>query len=240
MLGVLLILSSVFPGCVAFPVHMSPEVQAQPGLSADHTFIKTGQTRRQEVLQRLGWADAGLNEKRLFWARYRASSRGTFVIPLIPVTGGGNAGRNWSTQNLLVEFDEQDVALRVVEKVKEEDVVRELVTWSRRSGYQPANPASIQKSFAASTTPKTWGKKTRRALRMRVNGDYLEFFGEPSTQVAVSRDSIVSLKMASNADVKPSYTLTLRDKTPWGREIDLGIDSAEILPVLPYLTPKNR
>jgi|SoiMethySBSTD1v2_1073268.scaffolds.fasta_scaffold84878_3 hypothetical protein len=67
-------------GCIAFPVRMSPELLGQPGVSADHTFIKVGQTSRDEVLRSLGWTDTGMRESRLFWGTWKASTSGTVVV----------------------------------------------------------------------------------------------------------------------------------------------------------------
>jgi hypothetical protein len=250
-------------GCIAAPVRMSPQVQGPPGVAADHTFIRVGQTSRQEVLQRLGWADVGLNENRLFWGRWFASSSGTVVVLVLPGAMGADRQRNWSIQNLMIEFDERDVVGRVVEKIEDKNVVRELVAWSQRSGYRPANPSSIRNSFAASTQRGTWTQGLRRTNgSMRVSADSLEFFGVTSTPCPASRvpgpsacqsmapppqstrfnvphDRIGSLKLKPYGGVKVSYTLKLKDKTPWGKEIQLGIASNELLPVLAYITPQN-
>jgi len=59
---------------------MSPELLGQPGVSADHTFIKVGQTSRDEVLRSLGWTDTGMRESRLFWGTWKASTSGTVVV----------------------------------------------------------------------------------------------------------------------------------------------------------------
>ena len=240
ILGLLLLLSPGVAGCIAAPVRMSPELQGPPGVSADHTFIRVGQTTRQEVLQRLGWADVGLNENRLFWGRWTSSSSGTVVVVLVPGAVGGERNRNWSTRNLMVEFDDRDVVLRVIKKVEDKDVVRELVAWSERSGYRPADPSSIRNSFAASAQRGTWTQGILRAnWIMKVGPDSLEFIGtQPFT---VPRDSIVSLEWEPSAGVPRShrYTLKLKDKTPWGREIHLGIANDQILPILAYITPGN-
>jgi hypothetical protein len=239
-LWLVLALAPGFAACVAVPVRMSPQVQGPPGVSADHTFIRVGQTSRQEVLQRLGWADAGLNENRIFWGRWRQSSSGTVMVLLVPGAVGGERQRNWSLRNLMVEFDEHEVALRVVENVEDRNVVRELVAWSQRSGYRPANPSSIRHSFAARADRGTWTQGLQRYFGvMQVSTDSLEFFDGKSTPFKVRQDQIASLRLGEYIGSTASFTLNLKDRTRWGKEIHLGIRSAELLPILAYITPRN-
>ena len=238
-LGLLLALPAAVAGCVAVPVRMSPQVEGPSGVSADHTFIRLGQTSRQEVLQRLGWADVGLNDNRIFWGRWRESSSGTVMVVVVPGAVGGERQRNWSLKNLMVEFDEREVALRV-EKMEDKNVVRELVAWSRRSGYRPANPSSIRNSFAAHATRGTWSHGLERYFGlMHVSTDSLEFVDGRSAPFKVPQGRIASLKLEEYTGPTPSFTLKLKDKTPWGKEIQLGIRSAELIPILGYITPKN-
>jgi len=224
-------------GCVAVPVRMSPQVQGQPGVSADHTFITVGQTGREEVLKQLGWADMGLNENRLFWGRWLASSSGTAVVVVLPGAMGAERQRNWSIQNLMIEFDDRDIARRVIDKIEDKDVVRELVAWTQRASYRPANPSSIRNSFAARTEPRRLDRRVNGS--MQVSTDSLEFFGSQGTRFKVPQDWIVSLKSESYGGVQVTYKLNLKEETPWGKEIYLGIRSNELLPVLAYITPKN-
>jgi len=228
----MLAISTLSAGCVFFPVRMSPQVQGRGTVSADLTFIKEGQTSRQEFLQRMGWADVGLNDNRIFWGRWRASSSGTVVIFLIPGAVGGQRDRNWHTQNVLVEFNEKDVVSRVMPKVKDKNIVRELMAWSQRSGHKPANPSSIRNSFAAFTNSRNGS--------MYVKADSLDF-SDHNTRLrfTVPREKISSLKLKSETDIQPSYTLGVEDKTPWGKKIHLGISPPELLPILAYITPRG-
>lgn len=210
-----------------------------PKLSADYTFIKEGQTSRQEVLQRLGWADVGLEENRLFWGRWSASSSGlasSSVLVMARPGIGPERARKGAIHNLVVEFDESAVVVRVA-NVKDEDIVRELIAWSQRSGQGPTDLSSlIRNSYPAGT--KGW--LSRHDGSMYLKADSIDFFDSTThTWFKASRDDILSLKLKSKAGVYPSLTLKFKEKTAWGNEIDVVIDPPGLLTVLKFMTQKN-
>lgn len=85
-------------------------------ISADYTFVKEGQTSRQEVWDRLGWADVGLNERRLFWLRWAASSTGIETqsgYVTFPDAIGKINNKSGTIHNLLIEFDESAIVTRM-------------------------------------------------------------------------------------------------------------------------------
>lgn len=219
-------------GCIAFPVRMSPELLGQPGVSADHTFIKVGQTSRDEVLRNLGWTDTGMRESRLFWGSWKASTSGTVVVFAIPGAVGGERNRNWSTHNLLVEFDENAVVSRTRE-VKEKDVVRELVAWSRQS-VSPSSSFSLlaKQSFEASTGDF----RGNHHGRMTVRSDSLEFYDRDSrTTFRIPNSEVDSLKAKKRGRVSGQYTLRFKTGTAWGKAIDVSINPPDLLALIRHL-----
>jgi hypothetical protein len=212
---------------------MSPQVQGPSGVSADHTFIQEGQTGRDEILKRLGWADAGLSQERFFWGRWSASTKGVATVMVIPGAVGGQTDRTFAIHNLLVEFDEHAIVVRA-RKVKDGDVFKELVSWSRYPGLPAMDVSSRnRKSYAA----WTYGSR-RHNGSMVLNADFIEFFDHHSrVSFKVPRDKIVNVKMTSKNDVKPTWVLKVRDETAWGKEIDFWMDPPELLAALQYMVP---
>ena len=219
-------------GCIPVPVRVPTQVQGQSGVSADQRFIKLGQTSRDEVLRNLGWADVGMRETRLFWGRWIASTSRTDMIFLIPGALGSNQGDpNWSTHNLLVEFDENSTVSRSRE-IKEKDVVRELIAWSRHSASQPTKFSA----FSQETFPASHDGFSKHHGSMMVRSDSLEFFDQRTRSTfKVANGDVESLKIKSDARVKPSFTLKFKKSTPWGSKIDVYIDPQYLLGLLSHL-----
>jgi hypothetical protein len=117
--------------CVVVPIPTKQRIQsptAVKGKPVDVSYIKPGATTRQEVLDKLAWADAGLDRERLFLARWGSSH----LIVLWAVGGGysaaGGAPTIWNRRNLLVEFDAKGV-VETFRPVRDEDLPQELSTW---------------------------------------------------------------------------------------------------------------
>ena len=216
-------------GCIAFPVRMSPELLGQPGVSADHTFIKVGQTSRDEVLRSLGWTDTGMRESRLFWGSWKASTSGTVVVFAIPGAMGGERNRNWLTHNLLVEFDENGTVSRARE-VKEKDIVRELFAWSRQSVSAASSFSLLAKqSFEASTGDF----RGNHDGRMTVRSDSLEFFDRDSrTTFRIPYSDVEGLKTKNRGRVSGKYTLRFKTSTAWGKSIDVSVNPPYLLALI--------
>jgi hypothetical protein len=117
--------------CVATTACMLPTMTIRgvsgEAKSQDYSFIKEGQTTREEVIEKLGWMDSGIQEKRLFWGRW-IYSRGTH--------------RSYTTCNLLIEFDERGMVSRT-QQIYEYDLTYELLAWHRQSSRSQAGRPMI-------------------------------------------------------------------------------------------------
>ena len=104
--------------CVA-PMRVPTHTQGPAGqhVIADLSFLHVGSTTRAEVEQQMGWADAKVQNDRLFLGRWRDSK---WVVAWVVAGGGPDAGgggfggtpRVWHTHNLIVEFDEKGVVAK--------------------------------------------------------------------------------------------------------------------------------
>jgi hypothetical protein len=155
------------------------------------------------------------------------------MIFLIPgALGSSQGGPNWSTHNLFVEFDENGIVSRARE-IKEKNVIRELVAWSRGSASQPVNFSALsQEVFAAST----FRQRTRRNGLMSVRSDSLEFFDQHSrTTFKVANGDVGSFKIVPRSGAQVTYNLKFKKSTPWGKELDVYIDPPYLLTLLRHL-----
>lgn len=125
--------------CVA-PVAMTKRVRGYAGEPTNNTvdlkFLRIGETKREDVLQNLHWADSGIKEDRLFWGRWISSGSGWVWA----VAGGASfesgANRNWEAHNLLVEFDENGIVNQVHE-VNDSQLLAQLCDALVRSKVPP-------------------------------------------------------------------------------------------------------
>jgi hypothetical protein len=114
----------------------------------DLSFIHTGQTRRDEVIEKLSWMDRGVKDQRFFLGQWSSSSWGTdFMVPL-GLSGGGidSWNRHWGTHNVLVEFDDRDVVKRY-RVFPDAELVREL---SARVAENPEPPLDLSRPMKVS------------------------------------------------------------------------------------------
>jgi hypothetical protein len=118
-------------GCIA-PIPTKERIQsptAMKGKPVDISFIMPGSTTRQQVLERLAWADAGLNSQRLFLARWQ-TSRVILVwaVTTAPVEGGAGATTLWRNRNLMVQFDTNGT-VESLRPVTDVDLASQLSGW---------------------------------------------------------------------------------------------------------------
>jgi outer membrane protein assembly factor BamE (lipoprotein component of BamABCDE complex) len=84
-------------------------------------FLRVGQTRREDVREKLKAFDTGVQSERYFVGRWTSSTWAWFAV----AQGGGAGDRHWSTTNLLIEFDENGV-VKKFESFPDKDLSREL------------------------------------------------------------------------------------------------------------------
>jgi hypothetical protein len=209
----------------------------KPKMSTDYAFIKVRQTRGQEVLQRLGWADVGLGVPGFLWFRWDDASpyvkaQSSRVVPPKAVNSGN---RKKKMCNLLVELDNSDVVVRV-ENVKDGDLMPKFFTWASRSEQAPAKLSSLAKSRYPVTTD---GRQGHNWL-MSVDVDALKFWdGIRLRWFIVPYKKIRSVKMNGKAGVNPNFTLRFQDEYVWGKKLNISVKPDELLTMLKYMIQSN-
>lgn len=127
-------------GCIALPSKLPNRLHGTSGArieksEVDFSFIKVGETRRDEVAARLEAIDAG-SPGQFFWGRWAESSwgmvgAGATGSDLDPVAGF--AERHWHFHNLLVRFDEQGIVDEKITVDDGETLWNQLLAYSRSS-----------------------------------------------------------------------------------------------------------
>ena len=119
----------VATGCLVAPVPMTKRVRGYSGPPANNTvdlkFLRVGETKREDVLQNLHWADSQIKDQRLFWGRWISSGSGIVWGVGAGTSGTGGAERHWVAHNLFVEFDDRGIASQVHE-VQDDGIVPQL------------------------------------------------------------------------------------------------------------------
>lgn len=91
----------------------------------DLSFLRAGQTNRQEVIEKLKPFDTGYRSDRFFLARRAFSSKYEFGFIGGPGAVVGATGRDWDNATLLVEFDDKGI-VRHAEVFPDDDLVSKL------------------------------------------------------------------------------------------------------------------
>jgi hypothetical protein len=141
------VLALTLSGCWGINVKAPPRDMGPAGkatvANTDITFIEVGKTTREDVEQRLGWANASLGCDRIFLARWLHSDRDTvWVSGYFPVGGD----RRWEPHDVLVEFDVSGVVTKF-SAVPDVDLLSEMARAAARAdlpGVPPSAPLKVK------------------------------------------------------------------------------------------------
>jgi len=121
-----------------------------PTATIDVRFLKTGQTRRDEVLEKLGATDTGFASDRFFVGRWRTSKAAAWIAIGTPAGYGGFAAdRLWGNTNLLVRFG-TDGAVESYELFPDKSVAEKLLPVAREQVL--SEPEQLEASLALNAT----------------------------------------------------------------------------------------
>jgi hypothetical protein len=135
-------------GCWGINVKAPPRDMGSTGnasaANTDISFLEVGKTTREDVEQRLGWANAQLGNDRIFLARWLHSERDTIWISgYVPVGGD----RRWEARNVLVEFDAAGVVTKSTQ-VGDVELLSELARAAGRAELPGVPSLSPQQAIA--------------------------------------------------------------------------------------------
>ena len=213
-------------------------IRDQPTKEAheDRLLFIEGETTRAEIEYLKRWG-MDLNESRIFWMRWFSSSSDMRTqADLEAITSGSGSRRSPLRQkyrNLLVEFDERGLVASV-RKVKDKDVVRELLDWTLRTGYKPMDLSAL-----AGNAYSAWTKgQNRRIGSIGVDAESIRIWDSPWRKwFQIPIDQVVGLEFRSESQ-GPCFMLKLKNKTAWGDKIYVNFKYSELLPILMHICRK--
>jgi hypothetical protein len=182
-------------------------------------FLKVGQTRRDEVREKLKAFDTGVQSERFFVGRW------TYPIWLwiVPVPYGDAGGRQWSATNMLVDFDENGVVKRF-EVLPDRALSRALgPVAGERQRPGPTERVELEIKVPLDVD---------RPAKIILASDNLEFVGVPgskgSQQFTIAASKVLSIRSWNSIEPDPAYCdliIQYTDQlTPLGRPKKEGVN----------------
>ncbi len=187
----------------------------------DLGFIKIGTTTRDEVFRQLAWADAGIQNDRMFLARWGSSH--LFLIVAIYGAGAG-AGTIWSARNLLVEFDAKGV-IENVRPARDADLFRELSAWLVKAKEPPFDFSELMATIV------TEGRRHGSLRTLNLGRD---FFGVDD--VRISPQEITGIDTLPDPD--PAYfslRIHFAKGSAVGKALSIHMRTTDLLTLVNYL-----
>ncbi len=131
-------------GCIIVPIRMKTSVKTAAGekLVAPVEAPVPGVTTRQQVEEKFKAFAVDSGTPGLFWGQFQKSSWAVFAGSY----GFAGASRVWGTHNLLVTFDEKDIA-KTVEFVPQKNLLHRFVVMHKEGVFPPldlSNPIHVE------------------------------------------------------------------------------------------------
>jgi hypothetical protein len=242
-----LVASLLFAGCIA-PIPMTKRVSGPVGVAnqkkIDLTFVQPGRTSREEVSQKLAWADSGIKDDHLFLARWASSGSGWVwffggVGSNGAVAGDGGSFRVWTVHNFLVEFDDGGL-VKSARDVQTPELLTTLQQWVAHwdsPADEPPGPVELKVSRPHLGSPVT-------AANLVLSADSFGFqdYRKPKHNFQIPLSTINSI--TSGLDDKAGHapdssvigvTILFKKKTPAGKQVSFNISPPDLLVLLKYL-----
>ena len=231
-------------GCIVVPVRVPTKtisVSGATGKKLDLDFIKVGSTSHEEVLQKLGWVDAGIKNDKLFVGRWADSAWGVAWV-----AGGGYSGtagwnRSWTTHDLILDFNDQGIT-EGMSFVSDKDIGRML---DRQLSKHPSGPLDPATPIILSVEYVRSGTHVPGILTL--GRDDLKFLQKGGVDSKVAFDfktlpanlsHLTTGNTVASHSSHPEYvvvTVHFKQKTPVGRKFTVQVDLPTTATLLQYL-----
>ena len=230
----------VATGWLVAPVPMTKRVRGYSGQPAnnkfDLKFLRVGETRRDDVLQNLHWADSEIQGERLFWGRWISSGSGIVWAVGGGYSGGGGAERHWAAHNLFVEFDDHGTVSQVHE-VPDSEIVSQL-----NEAFAHNSPADLDLSSPVELKAKHPKSNSIGDVVVHLTLEALRVENSYGSKrnFQISPEKIQQLTTSGTTD--PVFTqvhLHLSEKTQAGTDPSFDMRPAELLAFAEYLRKVN-
>jgi hypothetical protein len=237
-----LVASLLLAGCIA-PIPMTKRVSGPVGVAnqkkIDLTFVQPGRTSREEISQKLAWADSGIKDDHLFLARWVSSGSGWVVLIPGNVPNDVNAYRDWTVHNFLVDFDKTGL-VKSARDVQTPELLTTLQQWVAHwdsPADEPPGPVELKVSRPHLGSPVT-------AANLVLSADSFGFqdYRKPKHNFQIHPSTINSItsRLDDEAGHAPDssvigVTILFKKKTPAGKQVSLNISPPDLLVLLKYL-----
>ena len=207
----------------------------------DLTFLKSGSTTREQVMQHLSAIDTGTKEPQLFWGRWESSA--WFTGPLLaPYTGS----RVWGRQNILITFDRANV-VQAWKVVKDKDLLAEL---TRLEAGDPS-PFDFSAPVHLNVNLHSQGREslptadlTLSATAFAYRGVFETARGNVTGLTSAPEDIPRSDSLVDHSVPDPKHvwvTIHFAKRTKIGKSLTCGADPAGLLALRSYVShPTTR
>jgi len=209
----------------------------------DFTFLKAGQTTRQEVAKNLAPIDTTTKEQGFFWGRWESSSWASVpVIAPYPPLGG----RDWGPQNIVITFD-QNGLVRGWKVLKDKYLFRELDQLESR---YPA-PLDLSSPVRLTVELPYSGQDSHPAADLVLSAASFEYEGLQQ-EFQIDRGNLAKITSAPedtfsdptiHRQPDPAHiwlTVHFTKRTQLGKSLTCGLDPAGFMVLRRYLREPKK
>ena len=225
--------------CLVAPIPMRKRTIGPTGIKAktvDLSFIQVGATSREEVFEKLGWIDTGLQNERVFLGRWTGSSYAWIWAVGGHYNGAAGGARVWGKKNLLLEFD-QDSIVKEFRVVKDKSLLKELSAWSTLGVFPP-----LSRPLTIYVTHRHGKGSTFQNTTLTLGEDFVELeeVGDASHNFRISPEKITRVSRAgkwsrSTRDSEYFFlTIHFKQKTKAGKKITISLDLPTLTTLVSY------
>lgn len=225
-------------GCLVVPLRAPTRTNGNSGAieKIDLDFLESGKTTREEVTARLGRTDTGIKEKRLFLGRWASSKWGVLWMVAGNNSGAGGWNRGWTTHNVLIAFDDNNVA-KEFRHFSDNEMVTQLSASVAQGQGEPLDlsvPMELPVEHRHSSGRTSGGTFVLAA-------DSFEFREDEKHSFKISPKQIkeISLTNIGHGDKSdPRYmneTIHFKEKTAVGGKMTIHVDVPSIMILVKYL-----
>jgi hypothetical protein len=230
--------SSLCQGCVVVPVRAPTRTNGLAGKieKVNLDFLQAGKTARQEVTEKIGETDTGVQENRLFLGRWASSKWGVLWMVAGNNTGAGGWNRAWASHNVLISYDEQGVVQQYRE-FSDGDLVKQLSAWVAEGHAQPLDlSAPIELPV-----DHRHGSGVCFPSTLVLRNDSFELIEDEKHNFKISPQQIRDIQLTSighgdKSDARyMNETIHFTEKTKIGGKMTIRVDVPTIMTLVKYL-----
>jgi len=196
----------------------------------DLEFLGAPDTRRDQVVERLGSIDTAYQNPRLFWGRWSDSKWGYWWFVAGGNSAAGDAKRVWHVHNLLVSFDENGTVR------KKEVIDNDQALWAElhallgeTAPLDLSQPVPLEVHGLRDLAKITLTKDVVELERHKGKMPVLQISPQKIVRISHSR------AYANSHPSSTCHTLHFDEKTAWGKSVLFCASPADVATLFQYL-----